>query len=80
MVRCSVFAAGGWEERSSALGRVEVGCAHNRWVYATQATYADRQPIRVVCYFNGLGRPLDLTLDDFKSDRCWFGARGPFRR
>ncbi len=27
---------------------------------------------RVVCYFNGLGRPLDLTLDDFDSDRCWF--------
>ncbi|KAK0499357.1 hypothetical protein EDD18DRAFT_1441000 [Armillaria luteobubalina] len=26
----------------------------------------------VVCYFNGLGRPLDLTLGDFKSDRCWF--------
>ncbi len=42
------------------------------WVYATQATYADRQPIRVVCYFNGLGSATDLTLDDFKSDRCWF--------
>ncbi len=27
---------------------------------------------QVVCYFNGLGRPLDLTLDDFDSDRCWF--------
>ncbi|PBK59036.1 hypothetical protein ARMSODRAFT_1090999 [Armillaria solidipes] len=26
----------------------------------------------VVCYFNGLGRPLDLTLSDFESDRCWF--------
>ncbi len=25
-----------------------------------------------VCYFNGLGRPLRLTLDYFKSDRCWF--------
>ncbi len=30
------------------------------WVYAN--------PTRVVCYFNGLGQPLDLTLDDFKSD------------
>ncbi|SJL13336.1 uncharacterized protein ARMOST_16776 [Armillaria ostoyae] len=26
----------------------------------------------VVCYFNGLGRPLHLTADDFESDRCWF--------
>ncbi|PBK79933.1 hypothetical protein ARMGADRAFT_865002, partial [Armillaria gallica] len=26
----------------------------------------------VVCYFNGLGRPLRLTLDDFESNRCWF--------
>ncbi len=26
----------------------------------------------VVCYFNGLGRPLNLTPDYFKSDRCWF--------
>ncbi len=26
----------------------------------------------VVCYFNGLGRPLHLTLDDFESDRSWF--------
>ncbi len=26
----------------------------------------------VVCYFNGLGRPLDLAQMDFKSDRCWF--------
>ncbi len=26
----------------------------------------------VVCYFNGLGRPLCLTPDYFKSDRCWF--------
>ncbi|KAK0447550.1 hypothetical protein EV421DRAFT_147770 [Armillaria borealis] len=26
----------------------------------------------VVCYFNGLGQPLDLTLSDFESDRCWF--------
>ncbi len=26
----------------------------------------------VVCYFNGLGRPLDLTSDYFESDRCWF--------
>ncbi len=34
------------------------------WVYAN--------PTRVVCYFNGLGRPLDLTLDDFESEQCWF--------
>ncbi|KAK0479151.1 hypothetical protein IW261DRAFT_1365401, partial [Armillaria novae-zelandiae] len=27
---------------------------------------------RVVCYFNGLGRPLHLTSDYFKSERCWF--------
>ncbi len=27
---------------------------------------------RVVCYFNGLGRPLDLTPGYFESDRCWF--------
>ncbi len=27
---------------------------------------------RVVCYFNGLGRPLKLTPDYFDSDRCWF--------
>ncbi len=27
---------------------------------------------RVVCYFNGLGRPLNLTTDYFESDRCWF--------
>ncbi|KAK0224348.1 hypothetical protein IW262DRAFT_1433807 [Armillaria fumosa] len=26
----------------------------------------------VVCYFNGLGRPLHLPPDYFKSDRCWF--------
>ncbi|KAK0467642.1 hypothetical protein IW261DRAFT_1406997 [Armillaria novae-zelandiae] len=26
----------------------------------------------VVCYFNGLGRPLDLKLRDFESDRSWF--------
>ncbi len=26
----------------------------------------------VVCYFNGLGRPLNLTPDYFESDRCWF--------
>ncbi|KAK0499255.1 hypothetical protein EDD18DRAFT_1461173 [Armillaria luteobubalina] len=26
----------------------------------------------VVCYFNGLGRPLHLRRDYFKSDRCWF--------
>ncbi|KAK0224353.1 hypothetical protein IW262DRAFT_1481655 [Armillaria fumosa] len=26
----------------------------------------------VVCYFNGLGRPLHLTPDYFESDRCWF--------
>ncbi|KAK0447592.1 hypothetical protein EV421DRAFT_2017233 [Armillaria borealis] len=26
----------------------------------------------VVCYFSGLGRPLNLTLDDFESDHCWF--------
>ncbi|PBK62303.1 hypothetical protein ARMSODRAFT_920446, partial [Armillaria solidipes] len=32
--------------------------------------YGTQQP--VVCYFNGLGRPLDLTADDFESDRCWF--------
>ncbi|KAK0230061.1 hypothetical protein IW262DRAFT_1520776, partial [Armillaria fumosa] len=27
---------------------------------------------RVVCYFNGLGRPLHLTPDYFEDDRCWF--------
>ncbi|PBK59019.1 hypothetical protein ARMSODRAFT_856452, partial [Armillaria solidipes] len=27
---------------------------------------------QVVCYFNGLGRPLNLTMDYFGSDRCWF--------
>ncbi|KAK0479163.1 hypothetical protein IW261DRAFT_1399541 [Armillaria novae-zelandiae] len=27
---------------------------------------------RVVCYFNGLGRPLQLTRDYFESERCWF--------
>ncbi len=32
--------------------------------------YASTHP--VVCYFNGLGRPLHLTADDFESDRCWF--------
>ncbi|KAK0430112.1 hypothetical protein EV421DRAFT_1937998 [Armillaria borealis] len=32
--------------------------------------YTADQP--VVCYFNGLGRPLHLTLRDFESDRCWF--------
>ncbi len=26
----------------------------------------------VVCYFNGLGRPLRLTLRDLESDRSWF--------
>ncbi|PBK63545.1 hypothetical protein ARMSODRAFT_963148 [Armillaria solidipes] len=26
----------------------------------------------VVCYFSGLGRPLNLALDDFESDHCWF--------
>ncbi|SJL13358.1 uncharacterized protein ARMOST_16800 [Armillaria ostoyae] len=26
----------------------------------------------VVCYFSGLGRPLNFTLDDLKSDQCWF--------
>ncbi|KAK0224335.1 hypothetical protein IW262DRAFT_1372350 [Armillaria fumosa] len=26
----------------------------------------------VVCYFNGLGRPLHLPPDYFESDRCWF--------
>ncbi len=31
------------------------------WVYAN--------PTRVVCYFNGLGRPLHLTPDYFESDR-----------
>ncbi|KAK0430123.1 hypothetical protein EV421DRAFT_1913380 [Armillaria borealis] len=34
------------------------------WVY----TY----PVNVVCYLNGLGRPLHLTPDYFESDRCWF--------
>ncbi len=34
------------------------------WVYVAQAD--------VVCYFNGLGRPLHLTPDDFESDRSWF--------
>ncbi|PBK58385.1 hypothetical protein ARMSODRAFT_839786, partial [Armillaria solidipes] len=34
------------------------------WVYANST--------RVVCYFNGLGRPLHLTSDYFESDRCWF--------
>ncbi|PBK62364.1 hypothetical protein ARMSODRAFT_964212 [Armillaria solidipes] len=34
------------------------------WVYTW--------PAHVVCYFNGLGRPLHLTPDYFKSDRCWF--------
>ncbi len=28
--------------------------------------------VNVVCYFNGLGRPLNLTTDYFESDRCWF--------
>ena len=27
---------------------------------------------RVVCYFNALGWPLCLTLEDFDSDRSWF--------
>ncbi|KAK0467645.1 hypothetical protein IW261DRAFT_1056810 [Armillaria novae-zelandiae] len=27
---------------------------------------------KVVCYFNGLGRPLRLTTDYFENDRCWF--------
>ncbi len=27
---------------------------------------------RVVCYFKGLGRPLDLTPGYFESDRCCF--------
>ncbi len=39
---------------------------------------------QVVCYFNGLGRPLRLTLDDFDSDRCWFrrawDPAGDYRR
>ncbi|PBK62011.1 hypothetical protein ARMSODRAFT_943371 [Armillaria solidipes] len=26
----------------------------------------------VVCYFNGLGRPLHFTAANFESDRCWF--------
>ncbi|KAK0479126.1 hypothetical protein IW261DRAFT_1336769 [Armillaria novae-zelandiae] len=26
----------------------------------------------VVCYFNGLGRPLHVTAGYFESDRCWF--------
>ncbi|PBK62233.1 hypothetical protein ARMSODRAFT_842343, partial [Armillaria solidipes] len=34
------------------------------WVY--------EEAEQVVCYFNGLGRPLNLTLDDLESDRCWF--------
>ncbi len=34
------------------------------------SVYARDAP--VVCYFNGLGRPLHLTLSDFESDRCWF--------
>ncbi|KAK0224354.1 hypothetical protein IW262DRAFT_886904 [Armillaria fumosa] len=29
-------------------------------------------PASVVCYFNGLGRPLHLPPDYFESDRCWF--------
>ncbi|KAK0479125.1 hypothetical protein IW261DRAFT_1336805 [Armillaria novae-zelandiae] len=32
--------------------------------------YSDPQP--VVCYFNGLGRPLHLTRDYFDRDQCWF--------
>ncbi len=36
---------------------------HDRSVY---------EVAHVVCYFNGLGRPLHLTLDDFESDRSWF--------
>ncbi|PBK62345.1 hypothetical protein ARMSODRAFT_964208 [Armillaria solidipes] len=35
-----------------------------RFVYGTY------QP--VLCYFNGLGRPLHLTLHNFESDWCWF--------
>ncbi|KAK0190231.1 hypothetical protein F5146DRAFT_1193612 [Armillaria mellea] len=27
---------------------------------------------KVVCYFNGLGRPLDLPTNYFESDHCWF--------
>ncbi|KAK0467644.1 hypothetical protein IW261DRAFT_1679949 [Armillaria novae-zelandiae] len=27
---------------------------------------------KVVCYFNGLGRPLHLTTDYFESNCCWF--------
>ncbi|KAK0466470.1 hypothetical protein IW261DRAFT_1683933 [Armillaria novae-zelandiae] len=27
---------------------------------------------KVVCYFNGLGRPLHLTTDYFESNWCWF--------
>ncbi|KAK0479167.1 hypothetical protein IW261DRAFT_1626405 [Armillaria novae-zelandiae] len=34
------------------------------WVY--------RSAPGVLCYFNGLGQPLHLTPDYFKSDRCWF--------
>ncbi len=37
------------------------------WVYAWA-----RHVTNVVCYFNGLGRPLLLTPDAFESDRCWF--------
>ncbi|KAK0466652.1 hypothetical protein IW261DRAFT_1346478 [Armillaria novae-zelandiae] len=27
---------------------------------------------QVVCYFSGLGRPLDFKPGDFENDRCWF--------
>ncbi|SJL16848.1 uncharacterized protein ARMOST_20377 [Armillaria ostoyae] len=34
------------------------------------SVYEDAE--RVVCYLSGLGRPLNFTLDDLQSDRCWF--------
>ncbi|PBK58646.1 hypothetical protein ARMSODRAFT_923461 [Armillaria solidipes] len=37
-----------------------IGCAYDQTVR------------RVVCYFSGLGRPLNLKACDFESDRSWF--------
>ncbi|KAK0224352.1 hypothetical protein IW262DRAFT_1493122 [Armillaria fumosa] len=34
--------------------------------------YVYSHSAEVVCYFNGLGRPLHLPPDYFESDRCWF--------
>ncbi|SJL17027.1 uncharacterized protein ARMOST_20568 [Armillaria ostoyae] len=34
--------------------------------------YVYEEAYCVVCYFNGLGRPLHLTVDYFESNRCWF--------